>query len=174
MNLKTDLYGDTAEPALRLNPAAIILEIDLSGSKKTLLEMINAVRSLLEPHPDDVPVMIYFVAGSDVAANDWQRLIDYLKSIPNPASIVYRGVIHPETLCILTNFNEVTIDNDAKFVYIADKLSVILQTLLNRPDVFRNFLEQWIDRYKLIDRCYIDLPELQKLGFEFSILNQGQ
>lgn len=175
MNINKSLYDDMkseyAEESI-IDPSGVLIEIDLSGPKKSLMELINLVRQSIEGKPDDLRMTIYFVSGSELTQNDWSSLIDYLISLPNPKHIVYRGFIHPETLRVLTNFNTLTIDKDVKLLYIADKVPVIMKSLLNRPDIFRKFMERWIEHYKNIDRGLLDLTELQVLGFEFNIIGQ--
>ena len=109
-----DLYGDIDRSAKLTNVQSSIIEIDLSGPKKSLMELINIVQSVISTIPDDSELIVYFVSGNELTNNDWDGLINYLTPLTNPIRIVYRGTIYPETLKILTNFNDVTIDNDGK------------------------------------------------------------
>lgn len=150
----------------------VLIEIDLSGPEKSLLELIRTVRSSIEGRPDDLQLIIYFVAGVKLTNNDWDQLINYIGSLPNPKQVVYRGILHPETMKILTNFNTLILDKDVKFLYLAEKVPVILKILLNVPEIFKNFMERWIDHYKNIDKAQFDLTELRELGFQFQIIGQ--
>ena len=149
-----------------------VYSVDLSGPKKSLLECIDKLVELLNDRPDDFSVTVYFVAGNELTPNDWSGLIDYISSLKNPIDVVYRGTVYPETLKVLTNFNNLALDKDCKFAYIGDKLNIVLKTLLNKPDSFRLFLEHWIERGHRSNIFEYTIDDLQKFGFKFEILGQ--
>ena len=96
----SDLYKmmDSASSIAESNE--LIIEFDISGEEKSLLTMIESVRSQINERPDDFPVILYFVGGNKLTNNDWPGLVNYINSLPNPLQIVYRGIVYPETLKI--------------------------------------------------------------------------
>lgn len=173
MNVLPDLYGEVKKLADQVSePESIIIEIDLSGEKRSLMDLINMIRLQVNDRPDDLPVTLYFVAGNVCTNNDWNGLIDYINSLPNPVHAVYRGTVFPETVKVLTNFNTLTVDKSIKMLYIAEKLSDVLNVLLDKPELFRGFMEQWIGEYRYTQQKFIPISDLTKIGFKFEILGQ--
>lgn len=171
MNLVPDLYGEVKKLSEQGGEQeSIIIEIDLSGEKRSLMNLINMIRLQVNDRPDDLPVTLYFVAGNVCTNNDWNGLIDYINSLPNPIHAVYRGTVFPDTIKVLTNFNTLTVDKSIKMLYIAEKLSDVLNVLLDKPELFRGFMEQWIGEYCYVQQKFIPISELTKIGFKFEIL----
>lgn len=169
--LVPDLYGEVKKLAdWGEEQESIIVEIDLSGEKRSLMDLINMIRLQVNNRSDDLLVTLYFVAGNVCTSNDWNGLIDYINSLPNPIRAVYRGTVFPETVKVLTNFNTLIVDKSIKMLYVAEKLSDVLNTLLDKPELFRGFMEHWISDYRYANKVYIPFADLVKIGFKFEIL----
>ena len=168
----TSIYGDNPQqhnPITSTNYDCVI-EFDLSGPKQSLLELVRSVKDVVDTRPDEATITLYFVAGKNLTDNDWSALIDYIAGLPNPINVAYRGYIHPESFKILTNFNTLSIDKDGKFLYLADKLNLMLKLLTANRDRFRSFLERWIEKYHEVERAEYGIDELRALGFEFETI----
>lgn len=168
----TNIYGDNEQQQSSITSTNYdcVIEFDLSGPKQSLLELVRTVKDVVDARPDEATITLYFVAGKNLTDNDWSALIDYIAGLPNPINVAYRGYIHPESLKILTNFNNLALDKDGKFLYLADKVNLMLKLLKGHPDRFRSFLERWIEKYNEVERSEFSIDELRALGFEFETI----
>lgn len=154
----SDLYDQPSDP---------IFEIDLSGEKQTLMQLISKVRNSV--FKDEDQIILYCVCGKDLTNNDWSEYFDYLLTLPNPIKIVYRGFIHSDVIKILTKFNDVSLDKSVKFMYLAQKLNVLMTALVDQPEVLTGFIRFWIENLVDVDSKVIKLEQLTQIGFKFQI-----
>lgn len=152
------IYEPASEP---------IFEIDLSGEKQTLMQLISKVRNSV--FKDEDQIILYCVCGKELTSNDWSEYFDYLLTLPNPIKVVYRGYVHSEVIKILTKFNDVSLDKSVKLLYIASKFHIILSELVDQPEILTGFIRYWIENMVGIDSKVIKPETLTQIGFKFSI-----
>lgn len=153
-----DLYDQPSDP---------VFEIDLSGEKQTLMQLISKVRNSV--FKDEDQIILYCVCGKELTNNDWGDYFDYLLTLPNPIKVVYRGYLHFEAIKILTKFNDVSLDKSVKLLYIASKLHILLSELVEQPEILTGFIRYWIENLIGVDSKVIKPETLSQIGFKFTI-----
>ena len=140
-----------------------IIYVDFS---KPLPELIKPIRDYLEDKPEGHSLGIYIVAGN-YKNNDIELFIEYLKSIKSSFNFIYyiRGLIHSTFIHLLFEEN-VFIQSNTKLIYDNKELHEMMKNLMNKPEIFRKFIQRFIDHYhKFPKQFYIDLTELETIGF---------
>lgn len=145
----------------------LVIDIDLSGKKQSLMELVTSIRDKIMS--DDDEMILYFVAGTEITQNDWEQLVNYLNSLPNKTSVVYRGIVHFEALKILTNFNALKLDKDVKLLYIASKINVAMRMLVENPELFGGFIRYWATNLRNVETSWVDSDGLREIGFKFDV-----
>lgn len=148
-------------------PSDLIFEIDLSGEKQTLMQLISKVRNSV--FKDEDQIILYCVCGRELTNNDWSEYFDYLLTLPNPIKVVYRGYVHSEAIKILTKFNDISLDKSVKLLYIASKVHIILSELVEQPEILTGFIRYWIENLIGVDSKVIKTETLIQIGFKFQI-----
>jgi len=168
---KFTLYDeqDTSSPTQELydQPSDPVFEVDLSGEKQTLMQLISKVRNSV--FKDEDQIILYCVCGKELTNNDWSDYFDYLLTLPNPIRVVYRGYLHFEVIKILTKFNDVSLDKSVKLLYIASKVHILLSELVEQPEILTGFIRYWIENLIDVDSKVIKQETLTQIGFKFSI-----
>ena len=154
----------TAQTSGNLVSNTSILYVDLS---KPLPEMIRPIREYLEDKPKGHEVGIYIIAGYEYNP-DVSLFIDYLDSINDffKFSIYVRGLIHSEYIHLLFSEN-LYLESGVKLVYRGALLNRLLKNLMIKPEMFRKFIQRFIDDYCNEKYKLIDVTELETLGFKF-------
>ena len=162
-------FGMSSEVVMPMYPTRgpLVIDIDLSGKKQSLMELVTSIRDKIMS--DDDEMILYFVAGTEITQNDWEQLVNYLNSLPNKTSVVYRGIVHFEALKILTNFNALKLDKDVKLLYIASKINVAMRMLVENPELFGGFIRYWATNLRNVETSWVDSDGLRKIGFKFEI-----
>ena len=171
---KFNLYedNDRKDPNLSEQPLGtgvsdpIIVYVNFNDE---LPNLIKPIREILEDKPEGFRLGIYIVTGFQVNS-DIVLFLDYLKTIEEIFDLTYyiRGIIHPDFISILFKEN-VFVEKGLRLSYRRDTLHQLLTKLMTKPDIFRKFMQRFIDEYhKFQIHEMIDLTELELIGFKIN------
>jgi hypothetical protein len=134
---------------------------------KPLPELIKPIRDYLEDKPEGHSVGIYIVCGYEFN-RDVSLFIEYINSIKQTFNFqfYFRGLVHSEFIQLLF-FENIYFEKDVKLVYRQDSLHLLLKNLMKSPEIFRKFIQRFIDEYNKVNVFgLIDLIELETIGFK--------
>ena len=139
-----------------------LIEIDLS---QNLHNLCKPIRDYLKDKPETLNLSIYFVSGT-TSSPDIHLFLDYLKTLPNPISVYFRGIIHTSLLPLFFKFENILVDKDCRLKYDPKELDILMFNLLINPMIFNKFIQRFSSEYHRIkSETYFDLTELNTLGF---------
>lgn len=141
-----------------------LIEIDFSKNH-TLLELIKQVKDKL-PFNDELGMTLYFVCGKKCGENDYNEFFNYLATLPNPLTFVFRGYIHPDfvRLFFLRVNIPTLISVDSRLIYDPSKLYLLFRNMNGKS--FQNFAKVLQEKYIHYDYpTLMDVTELESLGF---------
>lgn len=164
-----DISSLSGSPNGGNNDSDILIEIDL-GEKSTLFDLCKPIRDYLSDKPEDLKLTVYLVCGM-TSSSDASLFIDFLKTVSNPISIVFRGVIHISFIELFLRFDDVVVIPGSTFRFSEKDLHQFMKKLLAKPELYRNFIQRYSDQYwKLKEGDYIDIDELILLGIKLQKL----
>lgn len=143
---------------------SVLIYLDLT---KPLPELIKPIREELQQRPDGFELNLYLVCGLNCNP-DLELFIDYLKTVQLKFKLNFyiRGIIHPSFVHVLFEKN-VFVESNLKLIYRQDSLHVLLKNLMKRPDLFRKFVQRFIDVYSIFPcETFLDVTELETIGFQ--------
>lgn len=159
--------SDSAGESGNVVRSSTIVYVDVT---KPLPQMIEPVRSLLENKPDGYSFGIYIVAGEYVNP-DVKQFVSYLRDVIEETYEVtyyFRGLIHPEYVGILLSGSDCYVAQSTKVLFKLTTLHDFMKSLMIRPEVFRKFIQRYIDAYSdFPERAYLDVTELDMIGLTF-------
>ena len=80
-----------------IQPSVNSILITVDFSKETFGEMVEKVRTIIEPLPDDLQVTLFMICGY-VPHPDAGLFLDWVRSLNRPMQFYFRGIIHLEFL----------------------------------------------------------------------------
>jgi len=143
---------------------SVIIYLDLT---KPLPELIKPIREELQSRPDGFELNLYLVCGLNCNP-DLELFIDYLKTVQMNFKLNFyiRGIIHPSFIHVLFEEN-VFVESNLKLIYRQDSLHQLLKNLMKKPDLFRKFVQRFIDSYSIFpSETFLDTTELETIGFK--------
>lgn len=158
-----DIYDELPKQDVIKNGSGLI-EIDFSKTH-TLLELIKLVKDNL-PQDETLERTLYFVCGKRCGENDYNEFFNYLATLPNPLTFVFRGYIHPDfvRLFFLRVNIPTLISVDSRLIYEPSKLYLLLRNITGKS--FQNFAKVLQEKYIHHDHpISMDVTELESLGF---------
>lgn len=155
-----------AQSGIQPSENSILITVDFS--KETFGEMVEKVRTIIEPLPDDLQVNLFMICGY-VPHPDAGLFLDWIRSLNRPMQFYFRGIIHLEFLKLLSFLN-VNVNEGSKLKFDTKRTHEFQKQLMMFPAVFRNYFQRFIDEYnKLNGELYLDVTEMKTLGFDFKI-----
>jgi len=170
-SFESSLYGDKKETITSTSTEdfsffereeSILIEIDLS---QNLYNLCKPIRDHLKDKPETSHLNVYFVSGT-TSSPDIHLFLDYLKTLPNPISVYFRGIVHTNLLPLFFKFEKILVDKDCRLKYDPKELDILMCNLLFNPMIFNNFVQRFSSEYyKIKSQTYLDLTELNMIGF---------
>lgn len=147
-------------------PSTNTIDVEINLSEGTLFDLINPIREFLKDNPEDRLITVYLVCGN-TCSNDVCLFVDFLKTVSNPLRIVFRGIIHMDFIKLFLEYPDIRVDAKCRMIYSKDKLHSFMTDLLINPNIFRTFLQRFVnDYYKLETGSTIDVTELNLIGIQ--------
>lgn len=141
---------------------SFLIEIDLS---QNLYNLCKPIREYLKDKPETLNLSVYLVSGT-TSSPDIHLFLDYLKTLPNPISVYFRGIIHVNLLPLFFKFENILVDRDCRLKYDPKELDILMFNLLVNPMIFNKFIQRFsTDYHRIKNETYFDLTELNILGF---------
>lgn len=141
-----------------------ILFLDIE--RDSLFELTQKIRNFTINRPSGSEIKVYIVSGH-TANRDLSIFVDYVKSLDYDFTFIIRGIVHCDFLQLLVS-PKTLVESNTKFFYCRQRLHDTMASLMENPKVFRLFVQRFIDHYhKQPSDFYLDVTELQTLGFEF-------
>lgn len=134
-----------------------------------LPNLIKPIREALQDKPDHFELNIYIVSGFQINP-DIPLFLNYIGSIEEDFDFTFfiRGIIHPDFISILFK-EDVFVEKGSRLVYRQDTLHQLLTQLMIKPDIFRKFMQRFIDQYHKFPKYdVIDITELETIGFKIN------
>lgn len=149
-------------------PEHVKFDVDLSKGS-TLYELIDKFKKAIEIYPDDLPIYVYVVSGSEFKCVDFQLFLYYLKTLKRlNLQLVFRGIVHSEFGWLLFEPN-LTIMQGSTFMYEPTKLHVWLKACQYKDDILKNIVIGFKFNYDYPKQ--LTLGDLESIGFKLEIAN---
>lgn len=167
---KFSLYDDEVVESTDSNILVISsanqIDVEINLSEGTLFDLINPIREFIKDKPEDRLITVYLVCGN-TCSNDVCLFVDFLKTVSNPLRIAFRGIIHMNFIKLFLEYPDIRVDAKCRMIYSKDKLHSFMTDLLINPNIFRTFLQRFVnDYYKLETGSAIDVTELNLIGIQ--------
>lgn len=161
-----EVSSNPAEEFGNMVSDSIMVYVDLT---KPLPELIKPIRETLQDKPEGFQLDLYLVCGLN-CNQDTELFVAYLNTVLVDFKLRFfvRGIIHPEFISILL-LDDVWVENNLKLIYRQNSLHTLMKNLMLKPEVFRRFVQRFIDQYSNFpSEVLLDTTELDLMGFNLN------